>query len=151
MAITVRAAEAADRAAVTHMLEEFIDYLDEIEPSDQAPDLDALMDQAFGPDPVCRVLIAERDGAPLGYLSYHPGIWEIYRVLHVVSLFVRATARGSGSGRILMEAAKAIAREQGAKRLVWEVWNKNPRAVDFYRAIGGEVFDENLRMSLVVD
>ena len=151
MAITVRAAEAADRAAVTRMLGEFIDYLDAIEPSDQAPDLDNLMDQAFGPDPVCKVLIAERDGEPLGYLCHHPGIWEIYRALHVVSLFVRSTARGSGAGRVLMEAAKTIAREQGAKRLVWEVWNKNPKAVDFYRAIGGEVFEENLRMSLVVD
>jgi L-amino acid N-acyltransferase YncA len=112
MAIAVRAAEAADRAAVTHMLGEFIEYLDAIEPSDQAPDLDNLMDQAFGPDPVCEVLIAERDGEPLGYLCYHPGIWEIYRALHVVSLFVRTTARGDGAGRILMEAAKTIAREQ---------------------------------------
>jgi len=151
MAMEVRLAQPADREAVTRMLGEFIDYLDAIEPSGLALDLDELMDHAFGPDPVCSVLIAERDGAPLGYLSYHPGLWEIYRVLYVVSLFVRPAARGSGAGRALMDAAAAIAREQGAKRLVWEVWGKNPLAIDFYKRIGGEVFEENLRMSLAVD
>ena len=50
-----------------------------------------------------------------------------------------------------MDAAKAIAREQGATRLVWEVWSKNRRAIDFYKAIGGAVFEENLRMSLEVE
>jgi ribosomal protein S18 acetylase RimI-like enzyme len=49
-----------------------------------------------------------------------------------------------------MDAAKAIARNQGAKRLVWEVWRMNPQAIDFYQAIGGEISEENLRMSLAV-
>jgi GNAT superfamily N-acetyltransferase len=151
MTVTIRPAGAKDRPMIGRMLGEFIDYLDAIEPSDHATDIDHLLDQSFGPDPVCKVLIAERDGAPLGYLSYHPGIWEIYRVLYVVSLFVRADARGSGAGRALMDAAKAVARDQGAERLVWEVWRMNPSAVDFYRRIGGEIFEENLRMSIGVD
>jgi hypothetical protein len=46
---------------------------------------------------------------------------------------------------------KQVAREQQAKRVVWEVWRKNPAAIDFYKSIGGEVFDENLLMNLVVD
>ena len=58
---------------------------------------------------------------------------------------------GSGAGRALMDAVKAIAREQQAKRIVWEVWRKNPLAIEFYKGIGGEVFDENLLMSWVVD
>jgi GNAT superfamily N-acetyltransferase len=151
MTVTVRVAGAADRPAIHQMLGEFIAYLDAIERSDHAVDLDHLLDQSFGSDPVCKVLIAEQDGASLGYLSYHPGIWEIYRVLYVVSLFVREDARGSGAGRALMDAAKVIAREQRAERLVWEVWRMNPSAVDFYRRIGGEIFEENLRMSVGVD
>jgi GNAT superfamily N-acetyltransferase len=151
MATTIRPAQAADRAAVTCLLGEFVAYLNAIEASDEPVDLDALIDQGFGPDPVCRTLIAEQDGRPVGYVSFHPGIWEIYRAIHVVSLFVRDEARGSGAGRALMDAVKALARDQQAKRIVWEVWRKNPLALDFYKAIGGEVFDENLRMSLVVD
>jgi GNAT superfamily N-acetyltransferase len=151
MAITVRPARSADRAAVTRMLGEFIAYLDAIEPGEGAADIDALVDQSFGPDPVCATLIAERDGDPIGYVGYHPGVWEIYRAIHVISLFVRPAARGTGAGLALMGAVKTIARERGAKRIVWEVWRKNPTAIAFYERIGGAGFDENLRMSLAVD
>lgn len=151
MPLTVRSASAEDRAAVTHMLAEFIDYLNAIEASDEPVDLDLLVDQSFGPDPVCRTLIAEQDGKPVGYVGYHPGVWEVHRSLYVISLFVRAEARGSGAGRALMDAVKSMARQQKATRVVWEVWRKNPAAIDFYRGIGAEAYDDNLRMSLIVD
>jgi GNAT superfamily N-acetyltransferase len=151
MAVQVRPAIAQDRAEVTRMLGEFMDYLNAIEASDEPADLDYLIDQGFGPDPVCKMLIAEQNGRPIGYVGYHPGVWEIHRAIYVVSLFVRAEARGTGAGRALMDAVKSIAREQRARRVVWEVWRKNPRAIAFYRGIGAEAYDDNLRMSLVVD
>src|SRR5690349_1497427 len=135
MAITVRPARPDDRAAVKRMLGEFIDYLNAIEPSESEADLDYLVDLAFGPDPVYRTLIAERDAGPVGYVSFHPGVWEIWRSIYVISLFVRAEARGTGAGRALMDAVKDVARTQQAKRIVWEVWRKNPLAIDFYKTI----------------
>jgi GNAT superfamily N-acetyltransferase len=152
MTITIRPASGpADRAAVKRMLGEFIDYLSAIEPSDAAVDLDDLLDLSFGPSPVCSTLLAEQDGAPVGYVGFHPGVWEVHRALYVISLFVSAEARGTGAGRALMEAVKAVAREQQARRVVWEVWRKNPLAIDFYRRLGAEVFDDNFRMSWVVE
>jgi GNAT superfamily N-acetyltransferase len=149
--IKVRPARAEDRAEVTRMLGAFVDYLNAIEASDEHVDLDYLIDQGFGPAPVCKILIAENDGTPVGYVGYHPGIWEIYRAVYVVSLFVCTEARGTGAGRALMEAVRSIAGEQQAKRVVWEVWRRNPLAIDFYKSIGAEVFDDNLRMSWVVE
>jgi GNAT superfamily N-acetyltransferase len=150
--VIVRAARPEDRPLVGRMIGEFMDYLDAIEPFERPAGLiDTLLDQGFGPDPVCSTLIAERDGKAIGYLAWHLGVWEIFRSLHVISLFVRDEARGSGAGRVLMDAAKDIARHHRATRLVWEVWNRNPGAVAFYRSIGGAVYDDNLRMSLVVD
>jgi GNAT superfamily N-acetyltransferase len=151
MATAIRPAQAADRAAVTRLLGEFVDYLNAIEASGEPVDLDALMELGFGPDPVCRILIAEQDGRPVGYVAFHPGIWEIYRAVYVISLFVHREARGTGAGRALMEAVKSVARDQNARRIVWEVWRKNPLAIEFYRGIGAEVFDDNFRMSWVVD
>lgn len=151
MGLTVRPAALADRAAVKQMLGAFVDYLNAIEPGEDDADLDYLLDQSFGPDPVCSTLIAEQNGRPVGYVGYHPGVWEIYRAVYVISLFVHAEARGTGAGYALMAAVKEIARAQGAKRIVWEVWRKNPLAIDFYKRIGGEVFDDNLRMNLAVD
>jgi GNAT superfamily N-acetyltransferase len=151
MSITVRTATAEDRASILAMLREFMDYLNAIEASEEDVDLDTLVDQGFGPDPVCQTLIAERDGVPVGYVGFHPGVWEVHRAIYVISLFVRTEARGTGAGRALMEAVKSIARAQRARRVVWEVWRKNPSAIDFYRGIGAEAYDDNLRMSLVVD
>ena len=151
MSITVRPAGRDDSDAVKRLLAEFVDYLNAIEPSEDDADLDYLIDQAFGSNPVCKTLIAERDGVPVGYVSFHPGIWEVWRSVYVISLFVSAAARGTGAGRALMDAVKDVARAQAAKRIVWEVWSKNPLAIDFYKSIGGEVFEENLRMSLEVE
>lgn len=151
MAISVRRARAEDREVVARMLGEFVDYLNGIETSESPVDLDRLMDQGFGPDPLCATLIAEQDGRAVGYVAFHSGVWEIYRAIHMVSLFVRPEARGAGAGRALVEAVRSVAREQRAERIVWEVWRKNPLAIEFYRAIGGEVFDDNLRMCLAVD
>ena len=73
MAIKVRPAGRDDREAVKQMLAEFIDYLNAIEPSEGEADLDYLVDQSFGPDPVCKTLIAESGGRPVGYVGFHPG------------------------------------------------------------------------------
>ncbi len=143
MAVTIRPAGPDDSDAVKRMLAEFIDYLDAIEPSEGEADLDYLIEQAFGPDPVCKTMIAECDGVPVGYVSFHPGIWEIWRSIYVISLFVSAAARGhrrrpgpDGRGQRRCPCA-------APKRIVWEVWSKNPLAIDFYKSIGGEVFEEN--------
>ena len=151
MTITTRAARAVDRQAVGEMLGAFMDYLDAIEPfAREAGLIDHLLDLSFGPDPVCETLIVERNGIPVGYAGYHPGVWEVHRAIYIISLFVRPEVRGSGAGRALMDAVKEIARQQGATHLTWEVWRKNPLAIDFYRAVGGLDADENLRMSLAV-
>ncbi|HVM84438.1 MAG TPA: GNAT family N-acetyltransferase [Candidatus Binatia bacterium] len=156
MIMNVRPARPDDRAAVGMMLAEFMDYLDAIEPMPPSPEargalIEYLLDQGFGPDPVCATLIAEQDSEPVGYVSYHPGVWEIHRACYVISLFVRAVARGSGAGKALMQAVRELAAAQGARRVVWEVWNKNPSAIAFYESLGAEVYDENLRMSLKVE
>jgi len=156
MTINVRPARPDDRVAVGMMLAEFMDYLDAIEPMPPSPEaggdlIGYLLDQGFGPDPVCATLIAERDGEPVGYVSYHPGVWEIHRAIYVISLFVRARARGSGAGKALMQAVRDLATAQGARRVVWEVWNRNPAAIAFYESLGAEVYNENLRMSLKVE
>ena len=156
MTITTRAARAEDRQAVGEMLSAFMDYLDAIESfgsgagEREAGLIDHLLDLSFGADPVCATLIVEQDGVPVGYAGYHPGVWEIHRSIYIISLFVRPDARGGGAGRALMGAMKDVARQHGATHLTWEVWRKNPLAIDFYRAIGGLDADDNLRMSLAV-
>jgi ribosomal protein S18 acetylase RimI-like enzyme len=145
---SVRRATSADRGHVISMISEFADYLNAIEPDEVSKkNLDYLADLSLGPNAVATCLLAELNQVPAGYVSFHPGIWEVYKALYVVSLFVRPHARRLGIGKCLMLEARKAAKAAAADRLVWFVWKKNLQAVSFYKALGGEVFDDNHLMA----
>jgi ribosomal protein S18 acetylase RimI-like enzyme len=89
-----------------------------------------------GPDVV--VLIAERDGAVLGYVSAvrRVHLWSEKDVLALDDLYVRETARDGGIGRTLMTdlAARYAAPEQ--LTITWGVEPDNHDAQRFYRRLG---------------
>ena len=100
MSYTIRPGRPSDQGAILAMLDEFMGYFAEIDPSDRVAgtergdaDLARTAGLAFAPDPVCSVLIAERAGRPVAYLAYHFGVWETYAALYVAGLFVTASAR----------------------------------------------------------
>jgi GNAT superfamily N-acetyltransferase len=101
---------------------------------------------SFESDPVVATLIAEQEGRPIGYLAWHMGIFEIYKALFVAGLFISKAARGGGVGRALMEEARRLAADRGASYVVWMVWRQNSVALEFYRHLGAEPYDENLQM-----
>jgi ribosomal protein S18 acetylase RimI-like enzyme len=147
-AIVIRAATIGDRPHLVAMLSDFADYLNAISPAEfDKQKIDYLVDLSLGSDPICTTCLAERGGVPIGYVAFHAGIWEIYKALYVVSLFVRPQARRSGAGRALMEKVREIGRNAGAERLVWFVWKKNPLAIEFYRGLGASVYDDNHLMA----
>lgn len=146
--IVIRSATSADRLVLMAMMSEFFDYLNAIEPgSGDKEKIGCLVDLSVGPDPVCTTLLAEREGIAVGYIAFHLGIWEVYKSLQVVSLFVRPHARESGIGSALMARAREVGRNTGAERIVWFVWKKNPLALDFYRGLGATVFDDDHLMA----
>ena len=87
------------------------------------------------------VLLAERDGETLGYVSAQRRLhmWSGEDILALDDLFVRAEARDGGVGRRLMTA---LAERAAADRLVirWEVKPENEAAQRFYRRLGGALF-----------
>jgi ribosomal protein S18 acetylase RimI-like enzyme len=146
--IVIRTATNGDRPHLVAMLSGFADYLNAISPAEfDKRKLDYLVDLSLGPNPVCTACLAERGGVPIGYVAFHPGIWEIHKALYVVSLFVRPEARRTGVGRALMEKVREIGRNAGTERIVWFVWKENPLAVEFYRGLGASVFDDNHLMA----
>jgi GNAT superfamily N-acetyltransferase len=83
-------------------------------------------------------LIAEVDGAPVGYAIYfttfstflcRPGLW-------CEDIFVRPPWRGEGIGRALFTAVAGVAAERGYERLDWVVLEWNEPAIDFYEGLG---------------
>ena len=85
-----------------------------------------------------RTIIAEREGAPVGY-CYAETFAEDGYVRHLV---VDPRARGRGVGRALLEAAQQSMREAGCLRWRLNVKPDNVPAVSLYRAMGMSVSHE---------
>jgi ribosomal protein S18 acetylase RimI-like enzyme len=97
--------------------------------------------------------LAEIDGRVIGYLLYHFGYDSdgAFRNLHVVDLYVDSRARKKGVGRALMTAAAGIAREAGAREIIWSVYHGNDLAARFYERLGARRISDVFFMKLSVD
>ena len=64
-----------------------------------------------------------------------------------------ASIRGGDSiplaGKRLMATARDLALQHGAERVWWTVWRQNPKAMDFFEAIGGLPVDEERIMVMI--
>ena len=144
--LQIRPATEEDLPALTAMTQAFNDHLDALDSQGPAPDGEAVAaasmarfrPMAFGPDPICTVMMAELDGEGVGFLTYYLGVFmdDVTPVLHVADFFVRQDHRRRGIGTALMREAHRIARERGASRLFWTVWEKNTEAQRFYASVG---------------
>lgn len=84
------------------------------------------------------VLVEE--GKPLGFLSYEHH-YEGNDVTRVHKIYVLPETQGRGIGKMLIEHAERLARENGSRALSLNV-NRYNNAQDFYKKIGFEVVGE---------
>ena len=79
------------------------------------------------------LLLVERDGAPVGFLS-----WEVDGDWCEV-LAIAVTDRSRGAGALLMAAAERAAGEHGCSRMRVVTTDENVRARAFYERLGYEL------------
>ena len=98
----------------------------------------------FGEDRVAEAVIAEQDGAPVGFALWFrtfstwlclPGLW-------LEDLYVSPRHRRSGVGRALLEHVVGVAVERGYGRLEWSALDWNTPALEFYGGLGAERLEE---------
>jgi GNAT superfamily N-acetyltransferase len=131
----IRAAVAADVGTLLRLVRELADYEREADKV-RATEADLLRD-GFGPSPRFEAIIAESDGAAVGFALFYPNYstWDGRPGLFVEDLYVTASARGCGVGRMLLAQLARIALERGWNRLNLNVLDWNP-ARGFYHRIG---------------
>jgi len=142
--VRIRTITSADAEPIARMWSDFARYLRELGDSDaQAFGVEAFLRDGFGPDPAFSGMIAERNGAAVGYLLYHFGydVDQGARVMYIVDLWVDPAARRGGVGRALMREAAARCRAKGGIELIWAVFAPNRLAVDFYARLGGQFYE----------
>jgi GNAT superfamily N-acetyltransferase len=80
-------------------------------------------------------------------LAAYSFLWPaagVTRSLYLKELFVRATARRLGIGKLLMRELHAVAAEQRCSRVEWTADTDQPDAQRFYAALGAEVLATKL-------
>lgn len=91
-------------------------------------------------DPMIKFLIAESDGATMGYakLKFGHAAHEIIatKPMEIARFYARKESIGKGVGAQLMQACLAEAKQNDCDVVWLDVWERNPRAIAFYRKWG---------------
>lgn len=146
--ITIRPAEPDDVALIYSLIVELAEY--ERAPESVAGTPELLARGLFGPDASAEALIAEVDGAAVGFALFHGtfSTWECRPGLWLEDLYVRPQGRRAGVGGALLEALAAIAVERGCARVEWAALDWNTLALDFYEKRGARALPEWVRHRL---
>ena len=97
-----------------------------------------LAEALFGPSPKVFCDIAEAGGRPVGFALwfYNYSTFEGGFGLYLEDIFVIPEARGTGAGKALMRGLAERCRDEGLKRLEWQVLDWNALAIAFYDRLG---------------
>jgi GNAT superfamily N-acetyltransferase len=137
----LRPATPADVPAILALIRGLAEYerlAHEVE-TDEA----RLADTLFSARPAAEVVIAEADGAAVGFaLFFHSYSTFLARPgLYLEDLFVVPAHRGRGIGRALMVHLAKLALARGCGRFEWSVLDWNAPAIGFYRSLGAVGMD----------
>jgi ribosomal protein S18 acetylase RimI-like enzyme len=78
-----------------------------------------------------------RNSAAVAYATVRlPSAAERPTTIHLDRIYVRASNRGQGLGRLLVDEAVSVGKRAGMTRICLGVWEANTPAIAFYEALG---------------
>src|SRR2546428_4448911 len=134
-AVRVRGAFPAEAAILAEMANDLNDHVG-IHGRLFTPE--RVLADGFGPAAAFTPLVAELDGAVVGYAFFSAGYNTdvAARSIFLHDLFVTAAARGRGVGSALMAAGAAETGAGGCVSLEWGVDTANAGALEVFRRLG---------------
>jgi GNAT superfamily N-acetyltransferase len=140
--VTVRPATRSDVPLIFRLICDLAEY--ERLRHEVRADAAGLAARLFGERPYAEVLIAEIDGAPVGFaLFFHNfSTFEGKPGVYLEDLYVDPAVRGRGAGKALLKRLAGIAVERDCGRLEWAVLDWNQPAIGFYKRLGARPMND---------
>jgi ribosomal protein S18 acetylase RimI-like enzyme len=135
----IRLATMEDAADVARLMIGFRNWWQRDEPDDAS--FEAGVARLLG-DPNTDFLLGGEPAVGVCQLRYRFAVWTGTEDCCLEDIFVEPSARGSGLGRALAEAALARARERGCARVELDVNEANPAALALYESLGFESWSD---------
>jgi GNAT superfamily N-acetyltransferase len=147
--LSIRPAQCGDVPVLNTMIHEFAEF----ERLPAAVSEEALSRDGFAQPPKFRVLIAEWDGQPAGYVFFfdYYSSFEGRAAIFLEDIYIRDQFRGKGIGKALLARVADSARQEDCFGVRWQVLDWNTPAIDFYRKLGATFLDEWKTISLEGD
>jgi len=104
----------------------------------------SLHDSLFGESAACQCMVAEADGAIVGYaLSFFTySTFRTQKGCWLEDLYVTPTHRRRGLGKLMLKFLIEESGRSGLGRLEWSVLDWNQSAIDFYAHLGAHVLPD---------
>ena len=149
--IALRAATRDDVDPILGLVRDLAVY--EREPDAVIATREDLVRDGFGERPAFHVVLAEEEGATVGFAlyCYSYSTWLGRRCLYLEDLFVKPEARGKGAGLMLMKHLAGVAVAEGCRRFLWQVLDWNEPSIRFYESLGANIAREWLTARLEGD
>jgi len=134
----IRKGTKEDVARAFELVEELA--LFEKAPEEVTNNIEMMMEDGFGANPIFEFIVAELDGEIIGMSLYYwrYSTWKGKR-LYLEDLIVTELKRGIGAGKKLFERTVEIAKEEGATGMMWQVLDWNTPAIEFYKKYGADI------------
>ena len=141
--VRVRPARPADAALLAEMANDLNDH---VGIHGRPFTAERVLADGFGPGASFTPLVAELDGAVVGYVFFVLGYTTDFaaKAMWLHDIFVAPAARARGVGHALMAAVAGEAVRAGAVSLEWAVHVHNEGALAFYRRLGATTGDVRL-------
>lgn len=152
-AITIRVAGKEDAALIADMSR--ITFYDAFVQDNTKEDMDIFMNQQFTKAALMKeveevdgiFLLAYAGNEPFGYarmrLSNKEDIMATENAIEIARIYALSSAIGKGVGSSLMQYCIDMANQLNKSNIWLGVWEKNERAIAFYKRWGFEKFNEH--------
>lgn len=136
--ITLKLAEKADAPVIFGFLQKLAGKLGK--DNHFRGSVAALEQFGFGENPAFEAILAYHQQSPVGVILYFQefSTWRCSPGIYIQDLYLKASMRGQGVGKLLINAAAQVGRDRQATYLRLSVDASNNSGMDFYTSMGFE-------------